>query len=131
MALFKRKKKKEERPKPAETVGEEAGSPAIPVVKLPKGEDAESYRLIFNPHITEKGTNLEKIGKYIFRVAKEANKPAIRKAIERLYKVRVKSVHILRMPPKLRQVGKYEGKKPGFKKAIVTLEKGEKIEIAK
>jgi large subunit ribosomal protein L23 len=130
MGLFKRKKKEEEKPKPAETAGEEVETPAAPAVKLPKGEDAESFRVVLKPHISEKGTVLEGVGKYIFKVAKGTNKPAIKKAIEKLYKVRVENVHILKMPSKFRQVGKYEGKKPGFKKAIVTLKEGDRIEVA-
>ena len=131
MGLFKRKKKEEEKPKPAEIVEEKAETPPTPAVKLPKGEDAESYGVIFSPHITEKGAALEGMGKYIFKVSKNANKIAIKKAVEKLYKVKVKNVNILKMPSKFRQVGEYEGRKPGFKKAIVTLEKGERIEVAK
>jgi len=134
MGLFSRKKKEkeEEKPKPRETVKEEIAPPAGgPAVKLPKGEDAESYRIILGPHITEKGTALEELGKYLFRVARDSNKLEIKKAIEKLYKVKVDKVHILKMPSKFRQVGKYEGRRPGFKKAVVTLKEGERIEMAK
>jgi large subunit ribosomal protein L23 len=131
MGLFKRKKKEEEKPKPAETVEEKVETSPTPAVELPKGEDAESYGVILGPHITEKGTALEKMGKYIFKVSKDANKIVIKKAVEKLYKVKVKNVNILKMPSKFRQVGEHEGRKPGFKKAIVTLEKGERIEVAK
>lgn len=143
MGLFSRKKKEapapkgrgsdrsvgEEKPKPEEAAREEVTT--APAAKLPKGEDAESYRMILKPHITEKGTVLEEQGKYLFKVARSANKAEVKGAIEKLYKVKVEKVHVLKMPSKFRQVGKYEGRKPGFKKAIVTLKEGERIEMAK
>lgn len=143
MGLFSRKKKEEEKPKPEETASlaksesrrakEEIAPPADrpPAVKLPKGEDAYSYQIILKPLITEKGGLLEGYGQYFFKVAKNANKVEIKKAVEKLYKVRVDRVNVISVPSKFRRVGEHEGKKPGFKKAIVTLKKGDKIEIAK
>jgi large subunit ribosomal protein L23 len=130
MGLFSRKKKEEEKPEPVETVGEKIEA-AAPVVKLPKGEDAHSYQIILRPIITEKGGLLERYGQYFFKVTKDANKVEIKKAIERLYKVKVDKVRVVSMPSKFRRVGEHEGRRPGFKKAIVTLRKGERIEIAK
>ena len=127
---FGKKKKEEEKTKPAETVGEKIET-AAPVVKLPKGEDAHSYQIILRPLITEKGGLLEEYGQYFFKVTKDANKVEIKKAVEKLYKVRVNRVNVISMPSKFRRVGEHEGKKLGFKKAIVTLKKGDKIEIAK
>lgn len=129
MGLFSRKKKEEEKPKPGEMAEEKVA--ASPTMKPPQGDDAYSYQVILKPLITEKGGLLEGYSKYFFKVAKNANKIEIKKAIENLYKVKVEKVHILSMPSKFRQVGKYEGRKPGFKKAIVTLKKGERIEIAR
>ncbi len=138
MGLFSRKKKEEEKPKPEETAngavpaGEgEVATPTMPAVKLPKGEDANSYQIILKPLITEKGGLLEGYGQYFFKVAKDANKVEIKKAVEKLYKVRVDRVNVISVPSKFRRVGEHEGKKSGFKKAIVTLKKGDKIEIAK
>ena len=130
MGLFSRKKKEEEKQEPVETVGEKIET-AGPVVKLPKGEDAHSYQIILKPIITEKGGLLERYDQYLFRVAKDANKVEIKKAIEKLYKVRVAKVNVASVPSKFRRVGEHEGKKSGYKKAIVTLKKGDKIEIAK
>ncbi len=130
MALFGRKKKKEEKPKPEETAKDEVET-AAPTVKLPKGEDAHSYQIILRPLITEKGELLEGFGQYLFKVARGANKVEIKEAVEKLYKVKVDRVNVASMPSKSRRVGEHEGKKPGFKKAIVTLKKGDKIEIAK
>jgi large subunit ribosomal protein L23 len=131
MGLFKKNKKREEEKPKLEDTSEKEVETSTSALELPKGEDARSYGMILSPHITEKGTIMESLGKYIFKVASKANKSEIKKAIEKLYEVRVRSVNILRMPSKFRQVGKYEGKRPGFKKAIVTLEKGERIEISK
>ena len=130
MNLFSRKKKEEEKPKSAETAGDKI-EVAVPAMKLPKGEDAHSYQIILKPIITEKGGLLERYDQYLFKVAKDANKVEIKKAIEKLYKVRVAKVNVASVPSKFRRVGEHEGKKPGFKKAIVTLKKGDKIEIAK
>ncbi len=130
MSFFSRKKKEEKKPEPVETAGEKIET-ARPVVKLPKGEDAHSYQIILRPIITEKGGLLEKYGQYFFRVAKDANKVEIKKAVEKLYKVGVDRVNVISVPSKFRRVGEHEGEKSGFKKAIVTLKKGDKIEIAK
>lgn len=85
--------------------------------------------LVKNPLITEKGTHLSQIGKYLFLVDKSANKPEIKKAIENIYKVKVDFVNIINLKPKKRRLGRTVGKKPGYKKAVVTLTKGQKLDI--
>ncbi len=96
---------------------------------LPQGEDSESYRFVLSPHVTEKATNGNMLNKYTFKVSKDSNKIELKKAIEKLYKVKVSAVNIQSMPSKSRQVGRYMGTKSGFKKAIVTLKEGQKIEV--
>jgi len=87
-------------------------------------------QIIISPIKTEKSQILkEKFNQYVFKVHKDANKPQIKKAIEELFKVKVKKVRVVKIPPKRRTFRGKEGFKPGYKKAIVTLEKGEKIEI--
>ena len=82
------------------------------------------------PHSTEKATALaEKNNTYVFLVAAGANKIMIRSAIERNYGVSVESVRTATSPAKARVRGRIIGWKPGFKKAMVSLKKGEKIEI--
>lgn len=132
MALFGRKnrdKGKEQKPDSLtqDAVEEKSSTPASMV---PKGGDMASFQAIISPHITEKATNLTALNKYIFKVFKTAGKIQIKNAIESLYKVKVESVHVQNMPSKFRQVGLHQGKKAGFKKAIVTLKEGEKIDIA-
>lgn len=78
---------------------------------------------------SEKATEIEKNGQYVFKVAPFANKPQIKKAIEKIFKVKVKKVRIINVKPKRREFLGKEGFKKSFKKAIVTLEKGQKIEI--
>ncbi|MDO8494985.1 MAG: 50S ribosomal protein L23 [bacterium] len=94
-----------------------------------KGNDF-SYRNIISPYLTEKTTILNADGQYAFKVFPKANKIEIKKAIERLYSVHVEKIRIMVVPSKARRLGKYEGEKTGFKKAIVRLRKGEKIEVA-
>jgi len=89
----------------------------------------EVYRILKEPHISEKATKLFDEGKYTFRVFSWANKTEIKKAISDLYSVRVKEVKIINIKPKSRTLKGLKGTKRGYKKAIVILEKGEKIEI--
>ncbi|MBI4160288.1 MAG: 50S ribosomal protein L23 [Candidatus Yanofskybacteria bacterium] len=97
---------------------------------MPKGGDAHSYDVVIAPYITEKGTLMLEHNKYVFRVSGDANKNDVSRAVKNLYKVEVDTVHIVYMPSKHRRVGRHEGRKPGFKKAIVTLKEGSKIDLA-
>lgn len=79
--------------------------------------------------ITEKSERLKSSeGKYTFRVAPRANKIEIRLAVERLFKVHVADVRVMNLMGKRRRMGMFEGRRPGWKKAIVKLRKGERIE---
>ena len=78
---------------------------------------------------TEKGTMLEADRKYQFEVSMRANKIEIKKAIEEIYKVEVESVRIVILPGKLKRVRNELGKTSDWKKAIVTLKEGQKIEV--
>lgn len=81
------------------------------------------------PHISEKATYLGDINKYIFKVYDSANKLEIKKSIEGIYKVNVLSVNVVKIPGKKRRIGRIEGFKKGYTKAIVTIQEGQKIEI--
>jgi len=78
---------------------------------------------------TEKSTAQEPLGKYLFLVAKEANKTQIRQAVESIYKVSVIDVNTVICPGKSKRVRYQSGRTPDFKKAIVTLKKGQKIDV--
>jgi large subunit ribosomal protein L23 len=88
-----------------------------------------NYDIINTLIRTEKGTILEQHGKYLFLVARKANKIQIKKAIEQIYKVKVQAVNTMIVPGKLRRVRFELGKTPQWKKAIVTLHPGQKIEV--
>ena len=93
------------------------------------GKSAIAFFILKEPIISEKGARLEQQGKYLFKVFPRANKSNIKRAIEELYKVHVEKVNIVKVPGKKRKVGKTEGEKPGYKKAIVTLRERETIEV--
>lgn len=130
MALFgkKNKEKKEEikesQKGPTDTVDE-----TKPAAQMPKGGDDHAYGVVLSPHLTEKANAMAGLNKYVFKIAKNANKIDVKKAIEKMYKVKVKKVAISFNPAKNRRIGKHEGKKAGFKKAMVTLAEGDKIDI--
>lgn len=68
-------------------------------------------------------------GKYTFRVPLKANKVEIRKAVEQVFNVHVTKVNTIRVLGKVKRMGKFEGKRSDYKKAIVTLQEGETIEF--
>lgn len=87
------------------------------------------YEVLRRPLITEKTTRLQGQGKYVFEVSKGATKPQIKKAVELAFKVTVTEVNIARVPGKKRRVGRREVLTPSWKKAVVTLEPGQKIQF--
>ena len=87
------------------------------------------YSVILNPIRTEKGTGMLTFNKYVFCADVSANKIEIKRAIEDIYKVKVKSVNTVIVGGKKRRVRFAEGKTPDWKKAIVTLKEGNKIDI--
>ncbi|PIT93182.1 MAG: 50S ribosomal protein L23 [Candidatus Harrisonbacteria bacterium CG10_big_fil_rev_8_21_14_0_10_38_8] len=88
-----------------------------------------SKLLIKNPIITEKATSLTAFNKYAFEVVGTANKSEVKKAIEKAYGVKVIKVHVVNVKSKKRRLGRTVGVKSGYKKAIVTLKEGEKLDI--
>jgi large subunit ribosomal protein L23 len=88
------------------------------------------YDIVLRPIITEKSTLLKDAGnQYIFEVQRDANKIEIKKAVEKLFKVKVVSVNIANMEGKKKRLGRFEGKKPDWKKAVVKLSPKDKITI--
>ena len=87
------------------------------------------YDVILRPLITEKGTFLAEQNKYAFRVAKGANKHQIKEAVERAFDVHVLKVNTMVMPGKTKRVGRSVGSTAEWKKALVTLAEGERIEF--
>lgn len=95
----------------------------------PKVTPIHYFNIITRPHISEKAFDINEKGQYVFVVSDEANKSEIAKAIENFYKVVVSSVNIVRVPSKPKRYKGVVGVKSGYKKAIVTLKKGSKIDV--
>jgi large subunit ribosomal protein L23 len=85
--------------------------------------------LIKHPIITEKATDLSHQGKYIFLVNQKATAPEVKKAIEAIYKVNIIRVHMINTKAKPRKWGRKISVKSGYRKAIVTLKEGQKLDI--
>ena len=90
----------------------------------------DSRTIVHRALITEKGTRLrERENGYLFEVARDANKIEIKQAIEAIFPVKVEAVRTLRVHGKPKKMGRYEGHRPDWKKAVVTLKKGQTIEL--
>lgn len=88
------------------------------------------YDVIRRPIISEKSTALAEVAsRYAFEVAVEANKHEIRDAVQRLFNVKVKDVHTMTMHGKMKRIGRFEVKRSNWKKALVTLAEGQKIDF--
>ena len=87
-------------------------------------------QVILSPHISEKATlGAEVRNEYVFQVASTATKPAIKDAIEHLFKTKVKKVRIVNVRAKTKLFRGYEGKRKAWKKAYVTLQADQKLEL--
>ena len=89
------------------------------------------FELIKKPHISEKALRFNSENKYVFVISQLANKSEVKKAIASLYGVVVKSVNIVKVPSKPKKFKGVPGIKNGYKKAIITLAEGNKIDIMK
>lgn len=88
------------------------------------------YEVIKRPIISEKSTALAEVAsRYSFEVATKANKQEIKDAVQRLFNVKVLDVRTLIVHGKVKRVGRFESKCPSWKKALVTLEAGQKIDF--
>ncbi len=89
----------------------------------------ETLEVLRRPVITEKSTALQERGKYTFEVLPGANKQQIKQAVELAFKVEVAKVNVMTMPAKWRGPGRRRGRTSSWKKAVVTLKPGHKIEF--
>ncbi len=86
--------------------------------------------ILLKPLMTEKMSDLQaKENKVAFQVHPEANKVEIRRAVEKRFNVKVDKVATVRMKGKMKRMGRFEGRRPNWKKAVVTLKEGFKIEF--
>ena len=119
MAIFSKKE---------ETTPETTAKPAASSAAASQGFAVPE--ILWGPRVSEKAGNMANNGKYVFNISKSANKVEIKKAVEKFYKVNVTQVNILNTKGKTRNSGRIAGKTSGFKKAVVTLKAGQKIEGA-
>ncbi len=87
------------------------------------------YGTVLSPVITEKSTMGSEHNQVTFRVRLDASKPEIKTAVENLFKVKVKTVNTLRVKGKVKRFKGRPGRRPDWKKAIVTLHDGDMIEV--
>ena len=88
------------------------------------------FDTIVSPVITEKATTLSEFNKIVFRVHKGASKNSIKKSIEKIFKVNVIKINTINLKGKTKLVKGKKSSRPGYKKAIVTLKKGQSIDLA-
>jgi large subunit ribosomal protein L23 len=88
-----------------------------------------NYDVILSPVITEKSTRLSEANQVVFKVARDATKPAIKKAVETLFKVKVKSVNTINIKGKVKAWRGKRYEKSDVKKAVVTLAEGHQIDV--
>lgn len=105
-----------------------AKSPAAPLVFPLRRVDP--HDILIAPLVTEKSTMMrERHNQIAFIVSNRANKTEVKKAVEEALKVKVESVNIMNIAGKKKRMGKFAGTRPSWKKGIVTLKAGEKIEL--
>jgi large subunit ribosomal protein L23 len=86
-------------------------------------------QVLIRPVVSEKSYEQIQANQYTFRVHQDAHKTQIRQAVEQLFEVKVERVNVVKVQPKPKRRGNIKGTKPGWKKAIVQLRKGDSIEI--
>lgn len=92
---------------------------------------ADYGRIIKSPVVTEKSANITGDGtKLVLKVSKDANKIEIRQAVEGAFNVKIKSINTITVRPKKKRVGRYTGKTSQYKKAIITLQEGSKLDLS-
>ena len=87
------------------------------------------YDIILSPVVTEKSTNLSEINKVVFKVNSLADKKSIKKSIEKIFKVNVIKINIINKQRRIKIARGKKAKVQGYKKAIITLKKGQNIDL--
>lgn len=90
----------------------------------------EIYDIILAPVVTEKSTTVSEHNQVIFKVRRDASKPEIKEAVERLFSVKVKAVNTINRQGKLKRFRGFKGRQNHMKKAVVTLEQGYSIDVS-
>lgn len=123
---FKKKSASESEKKPDTAGAVKQGKETKPAAR---GSSKRMFGVLLRAHVTEKTARQAKKNAYVFAVADLANKHIIKRAVEGKYGVSVLSVRTLKTHEKERRRGRIIGWKPGFKKAVVIIKEGQKIEI--
>ena len=89
----------------------------------------DQHQIVRRALQTEKSSQLQAENKYVFEVDRRAGKPEIKKAVEFLFKVKVTSVRTMTVRGKVKRMGRFSGKRPDWKKAVVTLAEGSSIDL--
>ena len=100
-----------------------------PKAKPKKDDTGDAYKVLIKPLVTEKGSSLRMNGQYIFEVSTQTNKIEIRKAFQKVYDIVPVKVNIINVQGKYVRYGKTDGSTKRWKKAVITLPAGKKIEI--
>lgn len=87
------------------------------------------HEVLIKPVVSEKSTGLMEENKYTFEVDRKANKIEIKHAVETIFKVTVLDVNTMHVPGKMKRQGRFQGLTPSWKKAIVTLQAGQRLPI--
>ena len=85
---------------------------------------------IISPNITEKSTSLSEFNKFVFKVHQSASKSSIKKSIEKIFKVNVTKINTINLKGKTKTIRNRKTKKSDYKKAIITLKKGQSIDLS-
>ena len=94
-----------------------------------RGKTAQAYKVLVKPLVTEKASNLGVLNKYVFEIATNMNKIEVKKAIRTIYNVEPVKINIAKFKGKNVRYGRVKGKTKSWKKAIITLKPGDKIEV--
>lgn len=129
--IFKRKPKQE--PKPERQEQERREEKAHKREERPGAKKAKSNAalpgVLLAPHATEKAAAMAEKGEYVFAVHEQASKGAVKQAVEALYGAAVQDVRFVKKPAKKVQLARRKGVKPGLRKAVVQVKKGEHLEV--
>ena len=126
--IFKRKQAKIKTAKPKVSAFAKATADKEKAVPQKK-TSMLAAKVLKEPHVTEKASDLASKNQYVFKVSPQSNKTQIRQAVEELYGVNVLNVRVINIPSKQKRLGKITGERGGYKKAMVKIKASQKIEI--
>ena len=128
--IFKKKQTKKTKPQEKRQEKSVAKQDSLPsAAPKPKRFPEQAYRVLRKPHVTEKAGDLTAKNQYVFEIFPTANKIEVKKSVEALYGVDVDHVRIINIPRKQKIFKGRKGWSPGYKKAIVKIREGQKIEV--